>query len=72
VPKYLFSIAGLSIAILIVFFSTACLSFPQSTDFMIGIDKIGHIFAYFCFSLSILGSSVVDWKLKNPFKMDYN
>jgi len=68
VPKYFFSIVAFSIGIFIVFFSTVRLSFPQSTGLLIGMDKLGHIFAYFCFSISVFGSLVAEWKLKKPLK----
>ena len=67
-PKYFFSIVAFSIGIFIVFLSTVRLSFPQSTSLLIGTDKLGHFFAYFCFSISVFGSLVAEWKLKKPLK----
>ena len=62
--RYRFTFIAFALGIGIVILSTIPLAFPQKEAQVIEIDKLAHVFAYFCFATSLFLALDLDWKFK--------
>ncbi len=67
-PKFTLSFFSGICGITIVILSTIPIKIPLEEPLILEVDKLGHSFAYFCFSISLFLAFIVDWKLKSPKK----
>ena len=63
-PKYTTSLLALIIGVSVVILSTIPLALPVGEVSGLGVDKLSHAFAYFCFAISLFLALHLDWKIK--------